>query len=166
MYVALKQIGKGGEYCVTPARAAAKETPILSLDTSFVPNFWGVPVFLYSGTAPRLPWTVNIAYGIFSRFLIGVNPKEKGKKAWPVEGSFLVSSRNAPPHGSVTLLTMTCMIITRSSWFSNTTHIKAVMLVEIQNNFPYKRVSFLVAKGYRFVLVTNMAAATLVTNRQ
>ena len=55
MYVALKQIGGGGEYCVTPARAAAKETPILSLDTSFVPNFWGVPVFLYSGTAPRLP---------------------------------------------------------------------------------------------------------------
>ena len=31
MYVALKQIGGGGEYCVTPARAAAKETPILWL---------------------------------------------------------------------------------------------------------------------------------------
>ena len=35
MYVGLKQIGGGGEYCVTPARAAAKETRILSLDTSF-----------------------------------------------------------------------------------------------------------------------------------
>ena len=52
MYVGLKQIGGGGEYCVTPARAAAKETPILSSDTGFVPNFWGVPVFLYSRTAP------------------------------------------------------------------------------------------------------------------
>ena len=99
----MTQIRGGGEHCVTPARAAAKETPILSSDIGFVPKFWGVPVFFVLGH--RTQASLNCEHSLWNFF------KEKGKKACPIAGSFLVSSRNAPLHGSVTLPTMTCMII-------------------------------------------------------